>query len=406
MNINTLKKYAGWSALAVLALAALLWAFWPRARVVDVAQVHIGRFEQTIEQDGRLRVKNRYAITAPTAAELVRPTLRVGDPVQVNQVVATLLPVAPQMLDARTRSVLQERLGSAQAAYTAALAQVQRQQAALAQAELEAQRVQRLASDNFVSASARDQAMLALQGQQKAREAAGAESHVAEHALSEARAALAASQGLNVPGAVLAGRWTLRSPVGGRVIKLNQESAGPVTVGQTLLEIADTTQVDAVLDVLSGDAARVRPGARVLLTVGAGVAPLQGQVTRIEPVAFTKVSALGIEEQRVNLIVELQPTPAQQAVIGEGYRVDGQILVSAQDAALLMPAAALVRDGAQWTVFAVEGGRARRHVVQVRERNAEVAWLLSGVEAGARVVLYPGADLLEGQRLLIRNIGK
>jgi HlyD family secretion protein len=229
---------------------------------------------------------------------------------------------------------------------------------------------------------------------------------VAEHALSEARAALAVSQGRDVPGAVLAGRWNLRSPVGGRVIKLNQESAGPVPVGQTLLEIADTTQVDAVLDVLSGDAARVRPGARVLLTVGVGVVPLQGQVTRIEPVAFTKVSALGIEEQRVNLIVELQPTPAQQAVIGEGFRVDGQILVSAQDAALVLPAAALVRDGAQWTVFVVDGGRARRRVVQVRERNAEVAWLQSGVEAGAWVVLYPGSDLLEGQRLLVRDGGK
>jgi HlyD family secretion protein len=406
MNSNTLKKYAGWSALAVMVLAALLWAFWPRALAVDTGEVRFGRFEQTIEQDGRLRVKNRYAITAPTAAELVRPTLRVGDLVEVNQPVATLLPVAPQMLDARTHSVLQERVGSAEAAQAAALAQLQRQQVALAQAELEAQRVQRLASDNFVSASARDQATLALQAQQKVWEAARAESHVAEHVLREARAALAVSQGRDVPGAVLAGRWNLRSPVGGRVIKLNQESAGPVTVGQTLLEIADTTQVDAVLDVLSGDAARVRPGARVLLTVGVGVVPLQGQVTRIEPVAFTKVSALGIEEQRVNLIVELQPTPAQQAVIGEGFRVDGQILVSAQDAALVLPAAALVRDGAQWTVFVVDGGRARRRVVQVRERNAEVAWLQSGVEAGAWVVLYPGSDLLEGQRLLVRDGGK
>jgi HlyD family secretion protein len=406
MNSNTLKKYAGWSALAVMVLAALLWAFWPRALAVDTGEVRFGRFEQTIEQDGRLRVKNRYAITAPTAAELVRPTLRVGDLVEVNQPVATLLPVAPQMLDARTHSVLQERVGSAEAAQAAALAQLQRQQVALAQAELEAQRVQRLASDNFVSASARDQATLALQAQQKVWEAARAESHVAEHVLREARAALAVSQGRDVPGAVLAGRWNLRSPVGGRVIKLNQESAGPVPVGQTLLEIADTTQVDAVLDVLSGDAARVRPGARVLLTVGVGVVPLQGQVTRIEPVAFTKVSALGIEEQRVNLIVELQPTPAQQAVIGEGFRVDGQILVSAQDAALVLPAAALVRDGAQWTVFVVDGGRARRRVVQVRERNAEVAWLQSGVEAGAWVVLYPGSDLLEGQRLLVRDGGK
>lgn len=147
--------------------------------------------------------------------------------------------------------------------------------------------------------------------------------------------------------------------------------------------------------------ARVKLGAPVRLSIGPGVPLLQGQVARIEPVAFTKVSALGIEEQRVNLIVQLPPPPTQQAVIGEGYRVDAQVLVSAQDGALLIPAAALVRDGAQWTVFVVEGGRARRRTVQVRERNAEVAWLQSGVAAGERVVLYPGADLVEDQRLRV-----
>ena len=402
MQINVIQKYAGWVLLAGLAAAALVWAFRPRPLSVDAGTVSVARFEQTIEQDGRLRVQNRFTITAPTAAELERPVLKVGDPVTAAQVVATLTPVAPQMLDARTRSVLLERVGSAQAARASALAQLQRQQAALARAQLDFERAQKLASENFVSASARDQAALNLQEQQKALEAAQAQAHVAEHALSEARAALDASQGRSDPAVLVAGRWNLKSPVSGRVIKLHLESGGPVNVGQPLLEIADTGQVDAVIDVLSTDATRVKVGAVVRLSLGAGVAPLLGNVARIEPVAFTKVSALGIEEQRVNLIVQVQPSVAQQAVIGDGYRVDASILVSAQDAALLVPAAALLRDGAQWSVFVVDGGRARRRLVQVRERNAELAWVQSGITEGERVVLYPGATLADGQRVQLR----
>ena len=295
MQINAIQKYAGWSLLAVLAAGALVWAFRPRPLAVDAGTVSLARFEQTIEQDGRLRAQNRYTITAPSAAELERPALKVGDTVSAAQVVATLTPVAPQMLDARTRSVLLERLGSAQAARSSALAQLQRQQAALARAQLDFERAQKLASENFVSASARDQAALNLQEQQKALEAAQAQAHVAEHALNEASAALAAGQGRNDQADLVAGRWKLKSPISGRVIKVHLESGGPVNVGQPLLEIADTGQVDAVIDVLSGDATRVQVGALVRLSLGPGVAPLQGHVTRIEPVAFTGSMPFSVE---------------------------------------------------------------------------------------------------------------
>lgn len=405
MKFETLQKYAGWVLLGLLLVASLAWAFWPRALLVEEGRVSRGRFEQTIVQDGRLRVQNRYVISAPTAAELMRISLKVGDRVLAAQVVATLTPVAPQMIDARTRAVLLERVGSAQGARAAAQAQLLRQQTALEQAQLEAQRTQKLASENFVSASARDQAALNLQAQQRATEAALAEAHVAEHSLSEARAALAASEGRAAPGGPIAGRWDLTSPTNGRIIKIHQESGGPVAVGQPLLEVADTALVDAVIDVLSGDAMRIRTGTTVRLAVGSGVAPLEGRVARIEPVAFTKVSALGIEEQRVNVIVQLQPTPAQQAVLGEGYRVDATLLVSAQDDALLVPGAALVRDGEQWRVFVVEGGHAKRRAVRVRERNAETAWVQDGVTPGERVLLYPDASLIDGQKVQTRAAG-
>lgn len=393
-------RHVSWAVLAALTIAALVWAFLPRATAVDVAAVQIGRFEQVIEQDGRLRAKQRYLITAPMASELARPTLKVGDSVRAGQVVAVLTPVAPQMIDARTRRVLQERVGQAEAALAMAAAQVERLQAAVAQARLEDERAQQLASQNFVAASARDQAALALRGQQKAYDAAQAERHAAEHALRESRLALSlAQQGADAPR----GRWELSSPVAGQVIKLHQESGGPLAVGQPILEIADASAFEAVIDVLSGDALRLHVGAPVQLSLGSGTPAAVGHVSRIEPVAFTKVSALGIEEQRVNVLADFDLAPALP--LGEGFRVDARLTVSAHDGALLLPAAALLRDGARWAAFVVAEGRLHRRGVELRDRNADWAWVAGGFTAGENVVVYPAPELADGQRVEIRTSG-
>jgi HlyD family secretion protein len=397
---NTSRRRWIIGALAVAAVAAVLWAAYrPRALVVEVATVTEGRFEQVIEEDGQLRLQQRYLVTAPTTAQLQRPTLKVGDAVKAGDVVAVLAPAAPAMIDARTRSVLQQRVGSAQAATQAAAAHVQRLQTALAQATLEAERASRLAQENFIAASARDQARLAREAAQQALRAGQAEQAAAEHALGEARAALGRAE----PAGAVQGLWSLKSPVNGRVLKLYKENAEPVQAGQPLLDIGDTAAMEAVIDVLSGDAPRIAPGATVQLSTGRNQPPLAGQVARIDPVAFTKVSALGIEEQRVNVVVALNaPADALQNQ-GDGFRVDARITVSAQDGALLVPSAALVRDGEGWRVFVMEGGKARARPVTFKDRHADSAWLQDGLKAGETVILYPGSAMKDGQPVRSRG---
>lgn len=323
---------------------------------------------------------------------------------------ATLEPVAPQLIDARTRSVLLQRVGSADAARRAAAAQVQRARTALAQATLEADRATKLAQENFISPAARDQTTLARQSAQQALSAAQAEQGVADYAAAEARAALARAEptATGQPG----GRWALKSPVDGQVLKLYQDSAVTVTAGQPLLDIGNTSAMEAVIDVLSGEVTQIQPGAPVRLSLGNGAPALQGKVTRVEPVAFTKVSALGIEEQRVNVIVGLAPVatgappaagPLAAAPPGDGYRVDAHITVSSHPRALLVPTAALVRDGQQWRVFVVVDGHARARPVQLQDRNADVAWLKEGLREGEKVVLYPGSLVLDGQAVKVRG---
>lgn len=403
-HTNPSKNYRRWlgGALLLAAAAALVWAVYrPRPLLVEVATVSTGNFEQSIEEDGRLRLKSRYVIAAPTQAELIRPTLMVGDRVRAGDPVATLVPVAPQMIDARTRTVLQQRVGSAGAARRAAAAQVQRAQTALAQATLEAERATKLAQDNFISTAARDQAALARQAAQQALTAALAEQGMADFSLAEARAALSRAE----PAAEgsPSGRWELKSPVDGQVLKLHLDSAAPVSAGQPLLDIGNTAALEAVIDVLSGEVRQIQPGAQVALSLGSGAAPMVGQVTRIEPVAFTKVSALGIEEQRVNVIVDLMQGSTGDQRLGDGFRVDARITLFQQPKALLVPTAALVRDADQWRVFVVEAGRARARPVQLNDRNSDVAWVKEGLRDGETVLLYPGSMIADGQAVRVRQ---
>jgi HlyD family secretion protein len=387
-------------AVAVVALAALVWwVYQPKPLVVEVAQVATGRFEQAIEEDGQLRLKNRYIITAPTQADLQRPTLKVGDAVSAGDVVAVLQPASPQMIDTRTRQMLSQRVGSANAARQAASAQVQRLQTALAQADLEAGRASKLAKDQFISASALDQALLAQQAARQALAAGKAEQGVAEFALAEARAALSRSE--PAAGAQAAGLWSLKSPVDGRVLKLHLQSAAPVNPGQSLVEVGDVGALEAVIDVLSSEVMAIQPGAAVSLSLGGGATPMAGRVERIEPVAFTKVSALGIDEQRVNVIVGVEGGAAAIQGLGDGFRVEARITTKAKDDALLAPSAALVRDGIAWRVFVVEGGRAHARAVTLKDRNADQAWIEDGLKAGERVVLYPGSMVGDGQAVRV-----
>lgn len=389
---------------ALLALAALLaWALQPRALLVETAGAAVGRFEQAIEEDGRLRLVQRHVVAAPVAGRVGQPTLQVGDAVRAGQVLAVLAPAAPALIDARTRLVLQQRIGSAEAGRAAAAAEVARLESVLAQALTDADRAAQLAREQFVSPAALDRAVQTRHNAQRALDNGRAALRSADYALAEARAALLRAE----PAADAArdeGGWVLRSPVDGRVLRRHFDSAGPLALGQPLYEIGDTRALEAVVDVLSGDALAIPAAAPVQLRTGAGQPPLAGRVARVEPVAFTKVSALGIEEQRVNVVVALAPEALGVAgALGEGFHVDARIVTAAQDDVLTVPAAALVRDGPRWRVFVVEDGRARARAVEVRARHAEAAWIAEGLRAGETVVLFPGERLGDGQRVRARR---
>ncbi|HKX93542.1 MAG TPA: HlyD family efflux transporter periplasmic adaptor subunit, partial [Methylibium sp.] len=197
------------------------------------------------------------------------------------------------------------------------------------------------------------------------------------------------------------GLWPVTSPVAGQVVRLLHDSATAVQAGEALMEVADTAQLEAVIDVLSADALRVKPGAPVRLALGSGLPELPARVARIEPVAFTKVSALGIEEQRVNLVIA--PTAAAPVPLGDGYRVDAHITLEVRDDALLIPTGALLRDGSAWAVLVMHDGRAQRRAVEVAGRNGDWAWLRGGLQPGERVLLYPGAAIADGQRIRERR---
>jgi len=387
-------------AAIVLTLAAVLtWALWPRPLMVETGLVAIGTFEQTLREDGRLRVRDRYLVTAPVAGALRRPALRVGDAVRAGDVLLEIHPAAPTLIDARSREVLARRVDAASAAGEAARAEVGRATAALAQARLEAQRAERLAEARFVAPSALDQSRAFLSMQQQALEAAQAQSRVAGHALAEARAALAGGTGAAGQAAPEALR-RIRAPVSARVLKVLQESEAPVGAGQPLLELGDTSRLEAVVDLLSGDALRLRPGGRVDLHTGRGQPPLTGRVARVEPVASTRVSALGIEEQRVNVVVAIEAVAPASAGAGDGFRVDAVFHLERLDDVLVVPSGALQRSReGGWAVLRVASGRAQRVALDVLDRNAEFARVSGPLVAGDRLILYPGAGLRDGDRV-------
>jgi HlyD family secretion protein len=277
---------------------------------------------------------------------------------------------------------------------------VQQLQTALDQARLQTQRTAQLAQQNFMAQAALDQAQLSERAAEHALQAGLAERMAARFSLAESEAALRQT----TPAPATPGLLAITSPVNGWVLQLHSSSAGPVTAGQALLTLGDLRDLEAVIDVLSADARHIPAGALVRLSLNAQDAPRQGRVRLIEPIAFTKMSALGIEEQRVNVLVDLLPTAEAMAPgPGDGFRVDARIVTSRSEQALRVPTAALVRDGTQWRVWLFDQGRARARQVVLQDRNAEHAWIETGpLQAGDLVVLYP-APLREGQRIQRRS---
>ena len=397
------KKTVWMGAGAVLLLGVLLaWAFAPRPQEVEVAAVVQGRFEAGIDEDARTRLRDRYAVSAPLAGRLERMALREGDAVQAGDVVARIQPALPALLDERGLREQQARVAAAQAG-------VQR-----AAVRSERSRTEQLAQQGFVAPTRLDAERLAVEVARKDVDLAGQEQQVARADLAQARAALDVVQR---PGGAAGTRaFEVRAPVAGRVLRVAQASEGMVGLGTVLVEVGDTAQLEVVAPLLSTDALQVRPGSSVRIERWGGPGTLQGRVRSVEPAAFTKVSALGVEEQRVNVLIDLTSPSAQWAALGDGYRVVVRVLTREAEGATLVPVSALfplpVANGSappaaepaapRMAVFVVDEGRARRVPVVLEARGGTHAWVKEGLQAGAQVVVYPPAALADGGRVRLR----
>ena len=392
MKRTYLLAAAGAAVVAILAG----WALRPEPVAIEAAVARRAVFEQAVSDDGRTRLRDRYVVSAPLAGRLERIVMKPGDAVAAGQVVARLRPAAPAFLDARSASELRERLGAVQAQVLRAEAEVRRLEAQRDQARADEARQSKLAGEGFVSPTAREQAALALRVAERAVESAHFAADAARHDLAQARAAIARYEGGAAPSAAA---WPVTSPVAGVVLRVAQESEAVVQIGTPLVEVGDPRALEAVIDVLSQEAIALRPGMPARIEPTPGMPALAARVRRVEPAAFTQVSALGVEEQRVNVILDFDDRPGELPPLGDGFRVDADIVVFRVENAMVVPVGALFRDAGGWAVFALRDGRAVKRPVQASARNGELAWIERGLEEGERVVVYPSDALRDGSRV-------
>ncbi|NDP37432.1 MAG: HlyD family efflux transporter periplasmic adaptor subunit [Rhodoferax sp.] len=391
------RRRTVWGLLALLIAWGLFQGFRPQAVEVDVGSASRAALRVVLEQEGRTRVLDRYVVTAPVAGYARRIRLDVGQSVERGALLAELEPVRAEALDPRRRAEAQARIAAAESGVSAT---EQRSKAAASSADLaqaELQRVRALRLQGHVSAAAEDRA--ASEAQRSAAELRSAQFAVASarHELEAARTTLrfAGSASSNE-------RVAVRSPVAGRVLKVAHKSEGTVSNGQPLVEIGNPGALEVEVDLLSADAVRIHPGTRVVFERWGGEGVLEGVVRVIEPAGFTKVSALGVEEQRVWVIVAFTSPASQWQRLGDGYRVEASFIVWEGQDILQIPASALFRDGDGWAVFVLEHGKAVKRGVEVGQRTGLSAQVVSGIQSGERVINHPDDRVREGVSVAAR----
>lgn len=384
-------------AFAALAAAGLAFGFRAPAPLVDTAEVVRGPFRVVFEEEGRTRVKDLYEVSAPIAGRLRRVQLEPGDRVVPGDPLFTIEPLVAAPLDARALAQAQASLERAEAALNEAVTRRQAEEARAELAAAELARIRPLAADGHASKSALDRARTEADGAAATLRSARFAVEVARHERDVARAAFTSGRS----GAAQAIRVT--SPVEATVLKRLRQSEGAVASGTPVLTLGDLDSLEVEVDVLSPDAVRLSPGTPVELERWGGDGILPGRVRRIEPAGFTKVSALGVEEQRVWVIVELDGAREAWRRLGDAYRVEARFVVWQGDDVLQVPAAALFREGERWGVYVLEGGRARYRAVTPGRRSGLLAQIAEGLTAGEQVLLHPGQEIADGVRVRPRR---
>lgn len=387
------------AATAVVALMALAWAFAPRPLEVETARATEEAFEATVDEDARTRLRDRYVVSAPLAGRLDRIVLREGDAVSAGDVIATLAPMLSPLIDERSLRELRARVEVAQAGISRATARAEGTRVVVLQARNDAQRSEELARQGFVAPTKLEADRLAVLAAQKDHEAALAERQVAAYEADQARAALGAVQRGGGPA------FEVRAPVAARVLRVVQASEASVALGAPLIELGDTSRIEVVAELLTTEAVRLRPGQPVHVERWGGAGELEGRVRLVEPGGFTKVSALGVEEQRVRALIDLTGPADRWSALGDGFRVGVRVVVQSESHALQVPAAAVFprSDATGMAVFVVDDGRARLQAVDVLARNATHAWISGAIKPGASVVIYPPSAMVDGLRIRLRK---
>jgi len=378
-------RHLGWIGAGALVLLVLVLLFRPTPVSIEIAAVTRGPLQVTVEQPGETRVRDRYTVTAPIAGRVLRSELREGDAVRPGDIVARIYP-AP--LDARAREQAVAQLSSAEDAGRAAAAAAGQAQAALNQAQRELRRAQELAKLGLIAPAERERAELAAATRDRELESADFRARAAGHDVEVARAVLVADAARPL--------W-LRSPIAGAVLRVPERSERVVAAGEPLLELGDASRLEVVADLLSADAVKVTPGA-ALVIAGWGGAELPGRVRRVEPSGFTKLSSLGIEEQRVNVVGDLAAFPPG---LGDRFRVEVRIVIWQCESVIRAPASALFRRGEGWAAYVVQDGRARLRDIQIGHRTPYEVEVLRGLKPGESLILDPSDRIGEGTRVRV-----
>ena len=379
-----------WTYIAIAALLAIILfvAFLPDPIPVETATIGRSPMRVTVDEDGKTRTVDRYVVTAPVSGRLQRIEIREGREIAEGEIVAK---IDPAPTDAARSQELDAMVNAASSAVREAEAAAARARASVEQARRERSRIAELAREGVVSQAQLDNATTAEETARRDLAAAEAGVRAAASNREAARARALPNQPAGADASV-----EVSAPAAGRVLRIPERSSRIVQAGETLLEVGNANRLELVIDVLSEDAVRIQPGDPVIVEEWGGPRPLNGSVLVVEPSAFTKISALGIEEQRVNVIAGIENAPES---LGDGYRIEASIVVWQDPNALQVPVSSLGRTGEEWSVFVVEDGRAVRRSIRVGERNQRSAVVLEGLSEGNRVIVHPGNEIADGVKV-------
>lgn len=383
--------------VTVIVMGLIIYGFIPKPVPVDMAKVSRGPLRVVVEEEGKTRVTDRYIISAPVAGYMRRIARDVGDPVQKGEIVVELEPVRSSVLDPRARSEAEATVSAARANLGAAR---EKGRAAAADEEYARQRHERgkaLFEKGFISRDELEQTSSDAARTTATRLAAEAAVKAAQADLERALSALG-----NTPAEGAADKArvvAVRSPVDGRLLKKHHESEATVNAGEPIVDVGDPRRLEVWVEVLSADAVSIHPGTLVFFERWGGGDALWGKVRTVEPTAFTKISSLGVEEQRVFVVADITSIPESWQRLGDGYRVEAGFIIWEGKDVLQVPASALFRRGEDWSVFLVEGGRAHARSVKTGHRSGFAAEIVSGLKEGDRVISHPGDTVSDGVRI-------